>query len=146
MQKFMQKSVQEKSKNEIETWEKTQHQPQTSGQGEWDKATRCGSSAARRLKSLIIASNALAMPCRRATCHTHTQKKSKKEKRVEKRSKMAGKKCKNAQRSAVANGRGQGSQRGGVGSRAEVQPAGRGRTAAAATPPPPPPPSLSALQ
>lgn len=81
-------------------------------------------------------------PCHMPHSHSKTQKKE--EKRVEKRSKMAGKKCKNAQRSAVANGGRV--AREGESSRAEVQPAGRGRTAAAAAATPTPLLPLSALQ
>lgn len=72
-----------KVKKRNETWEKTQHQPQTSGQmGKWAKEVQGGGTCLawrprmqrgvgqvqRRLKSLIIASNALAQRApRRAT-------------------------------------------------------------------------------
>lgn len=98
-----------KVKKRNETWEKTQHQPQTSGQmGKWAKegrglpgmapahATRCGSSAA----SIEIPNNRVECTCKACAASRHKKKQEVNERKAPK-PKYYGKKCKNAQRSAV---------------------------------------------
>lgn len=101
-----------KVKKRNETWEKTQHQPQTSGQmGKWVKevqegwglpgmapahATRCGSSAA----SIEIPNNRVECTCTACAATRHKKKQEVNERKAPK-PKYYGKKCKNAQRSAV---------------------------------------------
>lgn len=142
-----------KVKKRNETWEKTQHQPQTSGQmGKWAKevqegwglpgmapahATRCGSSAA----SIEIPNNRVECTCTACAASRHKKKQEVNERKAPK-PKYYGKKCKNAQRSAVKYVAGDGEERvaalvgGAIKKRVSSSPKLAQRNAAAAATPP----------